>query len=95
MLWIKAFVWLRSMRLARTCAATPCARVSSCSLGYLGRRLGRPGAKPPFSLVRRARPDDIGVSVSYPLPNTRFHQIVQTQLGRQIELGMTVGDLEI
>ena len=32
-------------------------------------------------LVREVRPDDIGVSVSYPMPNTRFHQIVQTQLG--------------
>jgi radical SAM superfamily enzyme YgiQ (UPF0313 family) len=32
-------------------------------------------------LVRDTRPDDIGVSVSYPMPNTRFHHIVQTQLG--------------
>jgi len=32
-------------------------------------------------MVREVRPDDIGVSVSYPMPNTRFHQIVQTQIG--------------
>lgn len=32
-------------------------------------------------LVRRARPDDIGVSLSYPLPNTRFYQRVRDQLG--------------
>jgi radical SAM superfamily enzyme YgiQ (UPF0313 family) len=32
-------------------------------------------------LVRDTKPDDIGVSVSYPMPNTRFHQIVKTQLG--------------
>ncbi len=34
-------------------------------------------------LVRDTKPDDIGVSVSYPMPNTRFHQIVQTQLGKK------------
>jgi len=33
------------------------------------------------ALVRATRPDDIGVSVSYPLPNTVFYQKVQTQLG--------------
>ena len=32
-------------------------------------------------LVRRTRPDDIGVSVSYPLPNTRFYERVRQQLG--------------
>jgi len=26
-------------------------------------------------------PDDVGISVSYPLPGTRFHQIVSGQLG--------------
>jgi len=34
-------------------------------------------------LVRDIKPDDIGVSVSYPMPNTRFHQIVKTQLGEK------------
>jgi radical SAM superfamily enzyme YgiQ (UPF0313 family) len=34
-----------------------------------------------ISLVRRTRPFDIGVSVSYPLPNTRFHERVQAELG--------------
>jgi anaerobic magnesium-protoporphyrin IX monomethyl ester cyclase len=32
-------------------------------------------------MVRQAQPDDVGVSVSYPLPGTKFHQIVSTQLG--------------
>lgn len=32
-------------------------------------------------LVREERPDDIGVSVSYPLPGTKFHATVQAQLG--------------
>ena len=34
-------------------------------------------------LVRATRPDDIGVSVSYPLPNTRFYEKVQAELGRK------------
>jgi anaerobic magnesium-protoporphyrin IX monomethyl ester cyclase len=32
-------------------------------------------------LLREERPDDIGVSVSYPLPGTKFYQIVREQLG--------------
>jgi anaerobic magnesium-protoporphyrin IX monomethyl ester cyclase len=32
-------------------------------------------------LVRSTRPEDIGVSLSYPLPGTRFHSQVQDQLG--------------
>jgi len=34
-------------------------------------------------LVRDCRPDDIGMSVSYPLPGTKFHQGVREQLGLQ------------
>jgi anaerobic magnesium-protoporphyrin IX monomethyl ester cyclase len=34
-------------------------------------------------MVRDVRPDDIGVSVSYPMPDTRFHQIVREQMGGQ------------
>lgn len=34
-----------------------------------------------IELVRRTRPDDIGVSVSYPLPGTKFYQRVRQQLG--------------
>jgi radical SAM superfamily enzyme YgiQ (UPF0313 family) len=32
-------------------------------------------------MVRELRPDDIGISVSYPLPGTRFHQIVSNRIG--------------
>ena len=32
-------------------------------------------------LVREERPDDIGVSVAYPLPGTKFHAAVRAQLG--------------
>jgi anaerobic magnesium-protoporphyrin IX monomethyl ester cyclase len=34
-----------------------------------------------IALVRDTRPDDIGVSVAYPLPGTKFFQQVQAQLG--------------
>lgn len=34
-------------------------------------------------LVRETRPDDIGVSVSYPLPGTRFFERVRAQLGNK------------
>ena len=34
-----------------------------------------------IAMVRATRPDDIGVSVSYPLPGTRFHQLVSAQIG--------------
>jgi anaerobic magnesium-protoporphyrin IX monomethyl ester cyclase len=36
-----------------------------------------------IQMVRETRPDDIGVSVSYPLPGTRFHEQVRAQLGRK------------
>jgi anaerobic magnesium-protoporphyrin IX monomethyl ester cyclase len=34
-----------------------------------------------IALVRETAPDDIGVSVSYPLPGTGFHRMVSSQLG--------------
>jgi anaerobic magnesium-protoporphyrin IX monomethyl ester cyclase len=34
-----------------------------------------------ISLVRTTRPDDIGVSVSYPLPGTSFYERVRAQIG--------------
>jgi anaerobic magnesium-protoporphyrin IX monomethyl ester cyclase len=34
-----------------------------------------------LQMVRDCRPDDIGISVSYPLPGTPFHKRVQAQLG--------------
>jgi anaerobic magnesium-protoporphyrin IX monomethyl ester cyclase len=47
-------------------------------LGYLGEELHDILAT--RSLVERARPDDIGVSVSYPLPGTKFYELVRDQL---------------
>lgn len=49
-------------------------------------QLGYPGEtwtelQQTVELVRRLRPDDIGVSFSYPLPGTVFYERVQSQLG--------------
>ena len=49
-------------------------------LGYLGERLQDLLAT--RELVAHAAPDDIGVSVSYPLPGTRFHE--QVKGGRDV-----------
>ncbi|HJS91877.1 MAG TPA: radical SAM protein [Steroidobacteraceae bacterium] len=48
-------------------------------LGYLGEEL--PDILATRELIETARPDDVGVSVSYPLPGTRFHDLVSAQLG--------------
>lgn len=48
-------------------------------LGYLGEELADILAT--RELLTAAQPDEIGVSVSYPLPGTRFHELVKAQLG--------------
>jgi anaerobic magnesium-protoporphyrin IX monomethyl ester cyclase len=50
-------------------------------LGYLGEQLADILAT--RDLLETARPDEIGVSVSYPLPGTKFHELVKAQLGRK------------
>jgi len=50
-------------------------------LGYLGEELEDLLAT--RALIAQAAPDDIGVSVSYPLPGTKFHEKVKAQLGRK------------
>jgi len=48
-------------------------------LGYLGEELDDILAT--RELVERTRPDDIGVSVAYPLPGTKFFDVVKRELG--------------
>jgi radical SAM superfamily enzyme YgiQ (UPF0313 family) len=36
-----------------------------------------------LAMIRRCRPDDIGISVSYPLPGTKFYENVKLQLGQK------------
>jgi anaerobic magnesium-protoporphyrin IX monomethyl ester cyclase len=45
-------------------------------------------------LIETARPDDIGVSVSYPLPGTRFYEEVREQLGAKTHWQES-GDLDM
>ena len=49
--------------------------------GYPGETWGE--IEETIRMVREARPDDIGVSVSYPLPGTRFYETVSAQLGEK------------
>jgi len=51
-------------------------------------QLGYPGEtwddlRETIELVRKTRPDDIGVSVSYPLPRTKFYERVREELGEK------------
>jgi anaerobic magnesium-protoporphyrin IX monomethyl ester cyclase len=46
------------------------------------------------ALIERIRPDDIGVSVAYPLPGTKFHEQIATQLGEKTRW-QDSGDLEM
>jgi radical SAM superfamily enzyme YgiQ (UPF0313 family) len=50
-------------------------------LGYMGEEIEDIVAT--RELLRAARPDEIGVSVSYPLPGTKFYELVKAQLGRK------------
>jgi len=49
--------------------------------GYPGETWG--DIQKTIQLVRQTQPDDIGVSVSYPLPNTKFYERVREQLGEK------------
>jgi anaerobic magnesium-protoporphyrin IX monomethyl ester cyclase len=50
-------------------------------LGYLGEELADLLAT--RQLIEQAAPDDIGVSVAYPLPGTKFYERVKNQLGQK------------
>lgn len=47
--------------------------------GYLGET--KDDIAKTVKMVRELKPDDIGISVSYPLPGTKFHDKVKTELG--------------
>lgn len=49
--------------------------------GYPGEE--RPDIEATLRMVRECEPDDIGMSVSYPLPGTRFFESVKIQLGEK------------
>ncbi len=47
--------------------------------GYIGEDRG--DIERTLQMLRDCRPDDIGISVSYPLPGTRFYERVKQELG--------------
>ena len=47
-----------------------------------------------IQMVRETKPDDIGVSVSYPLPGTKFFDLVSAQMGRKANWSES-GDLSM
>jgi radical SAM superfamily enzyme YgiQ (UPF0313 family) len=47
-------------------------------LGYPGERL--PDVKATIAMMRTLRPDDVGISISYPLPGTPFYDRVKDRL---------------
>src|SRR5215212_3862129 len=49
--------------------------------GYLGETRG--DIEKTIQLVRDCDPDDIGISVSYPMPGTKFYEAVREQLGEK------------
>jgi anaerobic magnesium-protoporphyrin IX monomethyl ester cyclase len=61
-------------------------------LGYLGEELEDIVAT--RRLIETARPDDVGVSVAYPLPGTKFYERVREQLGDKTHWTDS-GDLEM
>lgn len=70
---------LEDIPLARERLAAEKIRVGFfIQLGYLDEQLEDLLAT--RALIENARPDDIGVSVSYPLPGTKFYELVRQQL---------------
>ena len=75
----------KSMRVEQTYAACANLRAHGIRIG-LFLQFGYPGEtwediQSTIRMVRQARPDDIGVSVAYPLPGTKFYDLVGAQLG--------------
>jgi anaerobic magnesium-protoporphyrin IX monomethyl ester cyclase len=50
-------------------------------LGYLGET--KEDIQDTIDMLLECMPDDIGVSVSYPLPGTKFYEVVKSQLGNK------------
>lgn len=49
--------------------------------GYLGETYE--DIEKTFKMIRECKPDQIGISVSYPLPGTKFYEMVKEQLGEK------------
>ena len=76
--------WIRALRVAEVERSRELkdAGIRACyflQFGYPGE--GWEDIEQTIELVRDTRPDDIGVSFSYPLPGTAFFDRVQAQIG--------------
>jgi len=77
----------KGTRVEHIAEATRLLRAAGVEVGFF-LQFGYPGETREdidrtLEMVRTCAPDDIGVSVSYPLPGTTFYQRVQAQLGRK------------
>jgi radical SAM superfamily enzyme YgiQ (UPF0313 family) len=75
----------KGTRVEQVMTATRLLRQAGIEVGFF-LQFGYPGETradidQTLQMVRRCRPDDIGVSVSYPLPGTPFYERVKSQLG--------------
>jgi anaerobic magnesium-protoporphyrin IX monomethyl ester cyclase len=77
----------KGTRVEQIYEAARCLKAAGIEVGFF-LQFGYPGEtrddiRRTFQMVRDCRPDDIGMSVSYPLPGTKFYDAVQKQLGGQ------------
>ena len=77
----------KGTRVEQIVDATHLLRAEGIEVGFF-LQFGYPGEmlediQRTLDMVRECRPDDIGISVSYPLPGTPFHERVRAQLGRK------------
>jgi radical SAM superfamily enzyme YgiQ (UPF0313 family) len=77
----------KGTRVEQIAEATKRLRASGIEVGFF-MQFGYPGEtrediERTLKMVRDCRPDDIGVSVSYPLPGTSFYNRVKAQLGEK------------
>ena len=79
MQWTRERGSIKSPRPAKTCRRAGIRACYFLQFGYPGETWK--DIQNTIKLVRDTRPDDIGVSVSYPLPGTKFFERVQAQLG--------------
>jgi len=75
----------KGTRVDQVAAATKLLRAAGIEVGFF-LQFGYPGEtrddiEQTLQMVRACQPDDIGVSVSYPLPGTPFYERVKSQLG--------------
>jgi radical SAM superfamily enzyme YgiQ (UPF0313 family) len=77
----------KGIRIEQIYSATERLHANGIQVGFY-LQFGYPGEsqadiRATFRMVRDCRPDDIGMSVSYPLPGTSFYEQVKNQLGVQ------------